>query len=487
MYIGLDAGTSGVKAVLFAPGGAALCRSARNYPIAGTGADLELSPEAVFSAVMETLMEIAATGNEVKAVGISSLGEACVFLDREGRVLRNTILPGDKRGAEFLDGLSGSRADRIAGITGLPLNATYTAFKLLWVQKYEPELYAKIAAVMLYGDYIAWRLTGAKGIGYSLASRTMLFDNKTCAFSGEIFDSLGIDRNLFSPPARADALVGTLRPEIARAANLPPSVKVFAGGHDQPCAAAGAGCFLPGQAVDSMGSSECITPVLGASFLDPAFIKKTNFPAEPFLVDGNYNTMAYTHTAGRLLEWYVQGILNKNDYAGFDRRCKKEPTGLLVLPHFAGAGTPTMDHLSTGAIVGLNLHTDSIAIYQALMENITYEMKLNLDLLAENGIALEEIAAVGGGAKSPVWLQYKADIFGLPVYTLECTEASSLGAAMAAAKGDGAFASLKEAAKAMVKKRRVYEPDNSVTPLFEEQYRRYQGLYAGIKQIDRRV
>jgi xylulokinase len=487
VYIGLDAGTSGVKAVLFAPGGTALCRSARNYPIAGTGTDLELSPEAVFNAVMETLGEIAAAGREVKAIGISSLGEACVFLDREGRVLRNTILPGDKRGAEFLDGLSGSRADRIAGITGLPLNATYTAFKLLWVQKHEPELYEKIAAVMLYGDYIAWRLTGERGISYSLASRTMLFDNKTRAFSGEMLDSLGISGDLFSPPVQADTPLGTLRPEIARAAKLPPQVKVFAGGHDQPCAAAGAGCFLPGQGVDSMGSSECISPALGNRTFDPGFIKKTNFPAEPFLVDGSYNTMAYTHTAGRLLEWYVQGILNENDYAGLDRRCKKEPTGLLVLPHLAGAGTPTMDHLSTGAIVGLNLHTDRVAIYQALMENITYEMKLNLDLLAENGIALRELAAVGGGAKSPVWLRYKADIFGLPVYTLECAEASSLGAAMAAATGDGAFASLEEAAKGMVKKQRVYEPDGSLSPLFEEQYRRYQGLYAGIKQINRRV
>jgi xylulokinase len=226
---------------------------------------------------------------------------------------------------------------------------------------------------------------------------------------------------------------------------------------------------------------------LGTALLDPEFIKKTNFPAEPFLVDGNYNTMAYTHTAGRLLEWYVQGILKEKNYAEFDRYCKKEPTGLLILPHFAGAGTPTMDHLSTGAIVGLNLHTDRVAVYQALMENITYEMKLNLDLLAENGIALRELAAAGGGAKSPVWLRYKADIFGLPVYTLECAEASSLGAAMAAATGDGAFAPLEEAAKGMVKKQRVYEPDSSLSPRFEEQYRRYQGLYAGIKQINRRV
>jgi xylulokinase len=485
MYIGLDVGTSGVKAIIFSPEGKVLCQSSRTYPFCGTGEQLELSPDTVFDRTLEVLGEIAAEKREVQAMGLSSLGEACVFLDKDGNSVRNTILPGDPRGSEFIPKLfSAFPPGRIEEITGAPVNSTYTLLKLLWIKEHEPENYEKTAMVMLYGDYVAWRLSGNRGISHSLASRTLAFDCRNCVFSREILDTLGVNPGLFSSPVSADSFIGTLTPVVCTATGLPPGTKVYAGGHDQPCAAVGSRCLVSGQAADSMGSSECITPIIGKTLFDSAFITKTNFAAEPFLVVGMYNTMAYTHTSGRLLEWFVKSILKRSSYAELDNLCCRKPTGLLILPHFAGAATPTMDHRSVGAIVGLNLHTDEVRIYQGLMENINYEMKLNMDLLRENGVPLQEITASGGGAKSKVWLQIKADILGVPVRIPECKESSAMGAAMAAAKGTGAFSSYEEAALAMVKIKTVYEPDQARTVQFEEQYLRYGNLYTGIKHIN---
>jgi xylulokinase len=492
VYIGLDLGTSGVKAVLFSPDGLELRRSARTYPLTGKGERLELSPADVFNAVIAVLGEIAAGGKEIRGIGLSSLGEACVFLDKKGALLRDTILPGDRRGAEYAEREAEKNRDyRIETLTGAPVNSTYTLFKLLWVKNHEPEIYEKLDRVMLYGDYIAWRLTGGRGISHSLASRTLAFDVRRGIFSDEILGPHGIDRGLFSSPVPGDAPVGRLLPEIAAATGLDGAVKVYAGGHDQVCAALGSGCVEAGQAADSMGSSECITPVLGALAgsglpLEPAFIRRTNFPLEPFIIPGTYNSMAYTHTAGRLLEWYVKDILKRSSYAELDRSCGSGPTGLMILPHFAGAGTPTMDHRSVGAIVGLNIHTKDTDIYQALMENINYEMKQNLELLKGNGIPVREITASGGGARSPVWLANKANIFGIPVRTLQCPEAAAMGAAIAAARGDAFFSSFREAVQAMVRIKGCHEPDAAMVRLYREPYQRYTALYAGIRKITRK-
>lgn len=485
MYIGLDIGTSGVKAVLFSETGEMRARSVREYPVRCEGGHIELSPDEVSSAAFDALYEICSVHKDVRAVGISSLGEACILLDADGKPLCNAILPGDVRGAEYLPMLMQTQ-DKLADRTGLPLNATYSLCKLLWVRDHEPKLFEQVKRVMLFGDYIAYRLTGEAGIPYSLASRTLLFDIHMMKFPSSFFGFHGLSPALFSPPVSAEEKTGAVLPAAAARTGLPAGTAVFAGGHDQPCAAMGAGALTAGEAVDSIGTSECITPVIGQTGFAAGFIKETNLACEPFLQTGVYNTMAYTHTAGRLLKWYACSILGRGGEHVFhelDAMCGKDPTGLLVLPHFSGSGTPYMDHLSTGAVVGLNLHTKPSDLYQAIMESVSYEMKINLELLKENRIPLKKIFAVGGGANSDVWLQYKANIYGLPVYTPQCKEASALGAAICAAKGFGAYSSFKEAAEHMVHIEREYFPDTRRTGAFLEQFERYRGLYRQIKGI----
>lgn len=487
MYIGLDIGTSGVKAVLFSETGKIIKRACREYPVHGEGEQIELFPQEVTGAVLGALRELSSARHEIRAIGISSLGEACVLLGQDATVLRGAILPGDKRGAEYLSRIR-QYENEIIKMTGLPLNATYTLLKLMWVREHEPGLYKKTKRVMLFGDYIAYMLTGEAGISYSLASRTMAFDIHSMKFSSSLFGFFGIDPVLFSSPVSPEGKIGGLLPEIARRTGLPAGTAVYAGGHDQPCAAIGAGAFQKGEASDSIGTSECITAVLGEEKLEPSFIKNTNFPCEPFLTGGIYNTMAFTHTAGRLLKWFTENVMRTGkteSYHSLDLKCKETPSGLLVLPHFSGAGTPTMDHMSVGAVVGLNLHTTAFDIYQAIMESVSYEMKINLDRLFQNGIKLNRIYAAGGGAGSDIWLQYKANIYGIPILTTECKEASALGAAIAAAVGDGCYGTVEEAGKNMVHVKREYLPDDKLAAAFSMQYEKYKRLYEQIKGIYR--
>lgn len=483
MYIGLDIGTSSVKAVLFSHKGHVIERALKAYSVQGADQTLELDPRQVRDAVFNVLKKIGEGGNEIRAIGISSLGEAAVLQDANDQIIGNSILPGDKRGtreAEFL-----INDMELIRKSGLPINSTYTLCKLLWIKQHQPEIFSRIYHVMLFGDFIGWCLTGERKIGRSLASRTLAYDiNEGKFFS--IADGIGISPEWFSQPAEAEECLGTLLPSIAELLKLDKNIRVYVGGHDQPCAAVGSGVLRRGEASDSIGTSECITICLGEEKLNTVTIRNANFACEPFLKKNYYNTMVYTHTAGRFVEWFLKDILQqKNAFERFNKQCKEKPSDVLVLPHLSGSGTPYMDSMSTGAMIGLNLHTNQSDIYQGILESISYEMKQNLQLLKESGIECKRIVAVGGGAKSQTWLQSKADIYQMPIYTMKCEDASALGAAISAAKGLGDYQSMEEAVECMTAYKNVVEPRKALIPLYEEKYEQYLRLYDAVKSVTR--
>lgn len=482
MYIGLDVGTSSVKGVLFSQSGQPLDEASQSYPIQGGKNELELDPLQVQDAVLAVLSQIGKrSGGAVRAIGISSLGEAAVLLGRDDRPLANAILPGDRRGTDEAEAFAGR--DDLIQRTGLPVSATYTVSKLLWICRHQPDLYEKIHHVMLFGDYIAFCLTGERGIARSLASRTFAYDIELGRFFSPAQE---IDEDWFSHPLDADQKVGRLRDQVALETGLPPGIPVFAGGHDQPCAAVGVGAVIPGTASDSIGTSECIAVNLGRSRLSAQQICQTNFACEPFMVAGYYNTMAYTHTAGRLVEWYLRTLLQNREegaYQQFNDGCQDSPTGILVLPHFSGSGTPYMDPASTGAIIGLDLRSGPGELYQAILESICYEMRINLQLLQKGGIQCNRIVAVGGGAKSNVWLQMKADIYQMPVSVSACFDASALGAAVAAACGCGDYESIVQGAEQMTGCTATFFPRQQQMRQYDAVYDRYQRVYEALKAV----
>ena len=243
--------------------------------------------------------------------------------------------------------------------------------------------------------------------------------------------------------------------------------------------AAGAGVFEPGVAAEGAGTVECMTPVFAEIPANPRF-HRDNYCAVPYF--GRFVTYAYSYTGGELLRWCRDALCRRSHEELQSGPCDG-PTGLLVLPHFAGAATPYMDSGSRGAIVGLSLATTDRDIYRACMEAVAYEMRLNRERLAAAGIAFDRLVATGGGAKSRLWVQMKADVLGIPIETLETDDAGTVGSAMMAGLACGAFGAIAEAAAKMVRRVGRFDPDPARHALYSEVFARYERLYAAVRPL----
>lgn len=467
---GLDVGTTGCKVTVFSAEGENLGREYRDYPVTRETDAQEIDAEALASGVRECLRAAKARFGALDAIGVTSFGEAFVMLDEAGRPLRPILLCTDARGAEecraFRERFGADRAAEIAGV--LP-SESYSFPKLMWVKAHEPETYARARRVMLVEDYVIWLLTGRAAIDHSLAARTGAFDIRRLRWSREILDAAGLDAALLSEPVATGAAVGA----------DPDGTLVVAAGHDQVACAAGAGVFEPGVAAEGAGTVECMTPVFAEIPANQRF-HRDNYCAVPYF--GRFVTYAYSYTGGELLRWCRDALCRRSHEELQSGPCDG-PTGLLVLPHFAGAATPYMDSGSRGAIVGLSLATTDRDIYRACMEAVAYEMRLNRERLAASGVAFDRLVATGGGAKSRLWVQMKADVLGIPIETLETDDAGTVGCAMMAGLACGAFGSIAEAAAKMVRRVGRFDPDPARHALYSEVFSRYERLYAAVRPL----
>lgn len=496
MYIGLDVGTSGCKASLIDERGRVVqhrnCEYDLTFPKAGW---IEMDPRVVWPAVKEALRGLTGTG-EARALAIASFGEAVVLLDAADEVLCNSIFYSDVRGTEEVQDLQ-QMFDKqwLQTTTGMPVNPMYSINKLLWIKKHQPDILAKARRLMLFGDYILYKLSGERCIDYSLASRTMALDLQGKCWNPQILEALGLAPAAFSRPVLAGEIVGRLRPEVAAETGLSRDLVLVSGGHDQVCAALGSGAIQPGQAVDGMGSSECISVVLDSGMIHPQMFV-ANYCCEPHAVRDRYVTLAFNNSAGTAIKWYRDtfeqellqqcGATGRNPYAILDEGCRPEPSGLLFLPHLAGSGTPYMDSLSSGAIIGLNLSSDKRDIYRAILEGLCYEMRFNLETLADCGIHLSSVlTAVGGGAKSPALLQIKADILGIQVQTLQSGESGTMGLVMLCAVAMKDYSDLQQAAEELIRPKQSFSPNPVLRDAYEAKYRQYKRVYEAVKEIYR--
>jgi len=498
MFIGLDLGTSGTKAIVFNEEGRVIKSSFRGYkmlfPRKGY---IELNPEDIWRAVRFVLKEVISktnNSNGIKALSISSFGEAFVPINHKGEVLHNSILATDIRGEEEISLLVNNLSeDKIVETTGLPISPTYSIAKILWLKSNRSYIYKNVWKFLQYQDYILYKLCGETISDYSLASRTMALDIRKRSWSEEILNAAGISMNLLPEVKPAGTIIGKIRPQMANDLSLPRSLLLVLGGHDQPCCALGAGVVTEGSAVDSVGTTECITLLL-ADRLQKSIIKNYNFPNEPFVNKIGYNTMAYLHTAGVLLEWFINLFAkmekvklekeSKDVYNYFEEISPTPPSSLFILPHFAGTGTPYMDTAAKGAIVGLTLETKKEDIYLAFLEGIAFDIQNNIECLKQAGITFNKLFVVGGGARFPKWLQMKADIFGKEISTLECNEAGALGTAILAAKATGVYNDLKTAVKSMVKVKDTIYPDKEKSEIYKEKFKEYVKLYKNLRDTN---
>ena len=472
---GLDVGTTGCKVSVYDEKGTFLCNSYREYASVRDNDQQVIDPDAVWNGVLEVIREAAGKVGTIDAIGVTSFGESFVLLDENDRVLMPSMLYTDPRGTEEYQTFDD---DAVIRITGIKPHAMYSLPKLMWVKKHRAGLYEKTKRILLCEDFIIYKLTGVAQIDYSLASRTMAFDIHDRCWSGEMLRLAGIDEKKLSRPVCGGTVAGPIRcPELSM-----PETVIVNGCHDQMAALMGAGVLESRAAVDGTGTVECVTPVFDTVPENRAFYEGS-YAVLPHILNDKYICYAFSFTGGAALKWFRDTFAPDTSYKELDASIGDKPTGILVLPHFAGAATPYMDSGAKAAFVGVTLGTSRSDLYRAVMEGVTYEMLLNMERLQEAGIVIDRLYATGGGANSPAWLQIKADILGRELVALDAPEAGAAGTVMLTGVAVGAFSDLETARSVMVRERKTYRPDMALHAEYEKHYRRYRRLYEAVRPL----
>lgn len=498
--LGLDISTTGCKALLFDSDGVLLAKASREYAVSFPRPQwAEQDMETVWRLAQQAIREAlaAAKVNEIAALALSVHGEAITPVDRNGHPLRPTILGMDTRtGAQndYLRERFGGQA--LFQRTGMPIHTINTLPKLLWLRQNEPEIWKTADKFLLVEDFLIHKLTGQAVISDCLASRTQLFGLARGNWDEEILADLGLDSSRLAQIRPSGAPAGMLKPELASDFGLIRPPLIVTGGHDQACGALGVGSTTPGIASVSTGTAEVVELALASPNLSQP-LYEGNLSVYRHVVPGLFLAMTLNHSGGLSLRWLRDNFCEPQraqaDQSGADAYdlmvsgAPEGPTGLLVLPHFSGSGTPTFDTQSKAAILGLTFSHDRPALAKAFLEGLTYELRLNLDFLRSGGAQIDVLRAIGGGAKSKLWLQLKADITGIPVVTPKITEAAGFGAALLAGVGAGVFLSAAEAANRFLQLTDTYAPDPARQAAYERLYALYRQVYPAIAPISHQL
>ncbi len=493
-YLGIDVGTTGCKVIAFDGDGTILATAYREYPLYHPqNGWAELDAEEVFRSVEECLLAVSerVTSDPPVSIGISAQGEAVVPVDEHGKPLARSIVTFDTRGDEFVPFWEEKLGrNTFFALTGMPLNGVGTVNKIMWWKKYCPEVFAQSRYFLCFEDFVLLRMGVEPAMSFSLAGRTMMFDIEKGEWSETILAQAGIEKERLARCFPSGEVVGEVASSFGEKMGWKKKVIAASGGHDQPCGALGAGAIRAGYAMDATGTVECIASSMDGFLVGPA-MWKNNLCCYHHAFPGLYITLAYNFTGGSILRWYRDQFADEEKakakaeerdvYDLILSSLPEHPTSLWVLPHFTTTGTPYCDSQSLGVVVGLRLETTRGEFVKALLEGVSYEMKLNLKLLSEAGVKVERLRAIGGGAKSPVWLQLKADMYGVPVETLSVSEAACFGAALLGRKAVERIPDFAQLIDDLVKVKEVYEPHPERSLLYEERFAVYRRIYPALR------
>ena len=475
---GIDIGTTGAKLTVYDEKGNFLGKEYIAYEVSRNTGEHEIDGNVILSGVMDVIRKTAAKIGNIDVMGVTSFGETFVMLDKEDRILLPSMLYTDPRGEEETASFD---EGTVTGIAGVKPHSMYSLPKIMWVKKNKPEIYEKADKILLFEDYIVYMLTGNALIDRSLAARTMGLDMKTMDWSDQLFSFAGIDKTKMSKVVKSGSIAGKIRPDVGKGLGLSDTV-IVNGCHDQVASAVGAGAFSAGEAVDGMGTVECITPVFDAIPKDKAFYDMS-YCVVPYVEEGKYVCYAFSFTGGGAVKWYRDRFDKDISYQDLDATVKGRVGDILCLPHFAGAATPYMDAGSRAAFLGVTLETRKEDLYQAILEGVAYETLLNLKALEKSGIAPQRLYATGGGANSKVWLQIKADVMGLPITPIDAPEVGALGTIMLSGVSVGAFSGLKEAKSVFIKEKKTVYPDRNKYDAYRKKFEKYEKIYQRIRDL----
>ena len=493
--LGVDLGTSGTKTVLFDEWGVTLASASEEYPMAQPkNGWAEQDPDDWWRATQHTIRAVleksGVAAKDVVSLGISGQMHGLVLTDKEGRVLRPAILWCDGRTGEECEELTQRVGkERLIAISANPALTGFTAGKILWVRKHEPEVYARAAHILLPKDYVRFRLTGLFASEMSDASGTNMLDVPARAWSNEIADAMDLSMDLLPPLYESSAVVGHITEEAAALTGLMAGMPVAGGAADNMAGAIGTGVASLGKAFTTIGTSGVVYAHSDTVQIDPAGRVHTFCSAVP----GAYTVMSCTLSAGLSLKWFRDTLcaaemetakeMGTDPYVLMNEQAEKSPIGanrLLFLPYLMGERSPLLDSNARGAFVGLSAMHTRRDLLRAVMEGVMYSQRQNLDILRGMHVVPEKMLACGGGAKSPFWRQMMADIFDMPVATVQNTEGPALGAAILAGVAGGLYDSVPKACEALIHDQEPLQPDAQRHAAYEPFYQLYTRLYPGL-------
>lgn len=483
LYVGVDLGTSAAKLLLMNEEGQVQKIVSKEYPIYFPKSGWsQQHPEDWFKAVMEGIKELTCETAPKQIAGISFGGQmhGLVILDEKDHVIRPAILWNDGRTEEetfYLNQEIGK--EKLSKYTANIAFAGFTAPKILWVKKNEPEQFARIHKIMLPKDYIAYRLSGTFCTDYSDASGTLLLDVEHRCWSQEMMDICGIRREQLPQLYESYEVVGTLLPEIAKELGLTEQVKIIAGAGDNAAAAIGTGTVGEGQCNLSLGTS-------GTIFISSKTFKVDDQNALHSFAhaDGSYHLMGCMLSAASCNKWWSEEILQTKDFAGEQERVQKlGENQVYYLPYLMGERSPHNDPKARALFIGMSMDTTRADMTQAVLEGVAFAIRDSLEVAKELGITIERTKICGGGAKSCLWKRIIANVMNLKVDAIESEEGPALGAAMLAACGCGAFDSVEEATKKIVKVKETIEPEPDLVEKYEMCYQKFHRIYPVVKEL----
>ena len=482
LYIGVDLGTSAVKLLLMQTDGTIKKIVSKEYPLSFPKPGWsEQNPADWWNACVAGIQERVAEADKSQVAGIRFGGQmhGLVALDKHDEVIRPAILWNDGRTTEETEYLNETVGrEKLSQYTANIAFAGFTAPKLLWMKKHEPELFAKIDKIMLPKDYIAYRLSGVHCTDVSDASGMLLMDVKNKCWSKEMMEICGIKEQQLAHIYESYEAVGTLLPETAQLLGLPQSVIVAAGAGDNAAAAVGTGTVGDGSCNLSLGTS-------GTVFIaSDQFAVDSHNALHAFAhADGHYHLMGCMLSAASCNKWWMEDILETKDFAAQQEGITKlGENHVYFLPYLMGERSPHNDPKARGTFIGMTMDTTRADMTQAVLEGVAFALRDSFEVAKLLGIQIERTKICGGGAKSPLWKKMIANILNIKVDTLASEEGPALGGAMLAAVANGEYESVAQAAEAIVKVTDTVEPQAELAALYEKRYQTFREIYPKLKE-----
>ena len=487
MLLGMDVGTGGTRAVLTDHHGKVVASAAVEHapfrsPHPGWA---EQDPEDWWRAAQGAIREVlAAAGSPpIEAVGLTGQMHGAVMLDAAGEVLRPSLIWCDQRTDEQCDWLHAEIGrERLIELTANPALPNFTLTKLLWVRKYEPEIFSRIAHVLCPKDYVRYRMTGTYAMDVQEASGTLLLDVANRRWSSEVARIAGIPESWLPQLFESQEVCGKVSEGGAGGTGLAAGTAVVAGAGDQGAGAVGMGILAPGSVSATIGTSGVVFAATAAPTRDPLGRLHTFCHAVP----GRWHVMGVTQAAGLSLRWLRDTVAPGAEYGVLTAEAALVPAGsdgLLWTPYLLGERTPHLDSTARAALVGLTAGHTRGHLVRAVLEGVAYSLKDTFTLFAELGIPVKGVRLGGGGARGPLWREIQASVYGYTTDVLVAEEGGAFGAALLAGVGAGVWPDLEAACSEAIEVAQRIEPDPKLVERYSKGYEAYRKVYPALKGI----